>query len=588
MLLGRAPSKGWRTPPNDKLISREHAEMSLAGGVVTVRKLESARNPIFFGGRTTDEIRLEPGESFRIGATRFEYLTESKFDQPDSTFTEHLMRPTSPTASLADPVACLEALCKMPELIAETATDELFAERAVDLLLDSVRGSLAAAVMHFDERATDTWFDSHGDMAGDSKNGPRLIRWASRDEQMGRFRPSRRLVRRALESRESVVHLWIDDPDAGGVTFTLNNDMDWAFCTPIEISEVERWCLYVSGKRHFPGLREVETPSDLIGELRLAELIARFIGAVRRVRTLEYQHVAMRPFFPARVIEAVTLNPQGVADPLEPRLGPVSVLFCDVRGFSRKAERSSADLEGLLEQVSRVLTEMTHGIRDHEGVVADFQGDAALGFWGWPTATPEAALLACRAALQIAAAFERARHSPSNSLHGYHVGVGVTFGEALAGRIGSADQIKVGVFGPVVNLASRLQDLTKQLGVPVLVDERVVEEVGDTLSGGEGFFRRLARLRPPGMEMATDVYSLTPAESESRMLSHGQLKAYDDALDAITSGDWQAAGAALEPLAPIDPPSQFLLTMLRSADLTPPEGWDGALSMAGKGELRLR
>ncbi|MEM6798056.1 MAG: adenylate/guanylate cyclase domain-containing protein [Planctomycetota bacterium] len=574
LLVGRAPRNGWGIPW-DRLISREHAEVELVDGALAVRELETARNPIFHEGEPRKSFTLEPETAFRIGDTTFHFRTERTKRAGDSIITEHLFDSSPGASPFSNPIGCLAALCKMPELIGQTSTNEELAEKAVELLLDSLRGSLAAAVMQFDG------------VGAESPGEPRLIRWSSRSDAVARFRPSRRLIKRAFEQAQSVVHLWLDDDDQeADSNFTMNDDLDWAFCTPIAVDANQRWCLYVSGKRRFAGIREVRSPEDLIGELRLAELMGQFISAVRRVRSLEQTQTEMRQFFSPAVVE--TLTGSTAADSLEPRMGPVSVLFCDVRGFSRKVEESSENLADLLAQVSEALSVMTRSILKYEGVIADFQGDATLGFWGWPSRTPEAALLACRAALRIHALFHHAQSLPHSPLQGFQIGIGVTFGQAIAGRIGSHEQIKVGVFGPVVNLASRLQDLTKQVGAPILVDAGVVEEVGATLPADEGVFRRLARLRPPGMNTSTDVYSLAPHASSSRSLSHEQLQDYDRAVDAVIAGDWPAASDLLGRLPETDGPAGFLRSLLASVNHTPPQEWDGALSMAGKGEVRLR
>ena len=75
------------------------------------------------------------------------------------------------------------------------------------------------------------------------------------------------------------------------------------------------------------------------------------------------------------------------------------MLFCDLRGFSRRSERDADDLLGLLNRVSRALGVMTHYILEEGGVVGDFHGDAAMGFWGWPIEQPNSIERACRAAL---------------------------------------------------------------------------------------------------------------------------------------------------------------------------------------------
>jgi adenylate cyclase len=92
----------------------------------------------------------------------------------------------------------------------------------------------------------------------------------------------------------------------------------------------------------------------------------------------------------------------------------VTVLFCDLRGFTQQSERSAGDLFDLLQRVSQALGVMTHHILAQGGVVGDFHGDAAMGFWGWPIAQPDAVERACRAAQGIRAAFTGA--SPTGSV----------------------------------------------------------------------------------------------------------------------------------------------------------------------------
>ena len=137
------------------------------------------------------------------------------------------------------------------------------------------------------------------------------------------------------------------------------------------------------------------------------------------------------------------------------------MLFCDLRGFSRHSERSAEDLLGLLNRVSQALGVTTHEIREQGGVLGDFHGDAAMGFWGWPLAQPDAAVRACLAALAIRAEFAATAQRPDDPLADFRVGIGIATGRAVAGKIGTVDQVKVTVFGPVVNLASRLEGMTK-------------------------------------------------------------------------------------------------------------------------------
>ncbi|MCA9234484.1 MAG: adenylate/guanylate cyclase domain-containing protein, partial [Planctomycetales bacterium] len=519
-------------------------------------------------GQPAKEFELPTGGEFLIGETTFRFVYDEIKEPGSNTVVEHTLGTTVlKSGRFENATACLEALCQLPALIAESRSDVDFATRMADLLLDSLRGALAAAVIQVDG----------DDNSSEPAAEPKLLRWNTRGDAVKRFRPSRRLMNRALERGQSVVHLWTEQ-EAENTQFTMSSDLDWALCTPIDAGGSERWCLYVSGKRQFVGMQDVQNPEDLMAELRLAELMARFIGAVRRVRTLEQQQTEMRRFFSPAVVE--TLGGGESIDVLAPRQGPVSVLFCDVRGFSRKVEESKDDLEPLLVQVSQALSVMTGAILKYEGVIADFQGDAVLGFWGWPSHAPDAAALACRAALLIHRKFRDANQDPRHPLYGFRVGVGVGYGDAIAGRIGSQEQIKVGVFGPVVNLASRLQDLTKQVGVPILVDGATAAAIAETLPEGAERCRRVARLRPVGVETPVDACALTPLHSSDEPLDSAQLQNYDRAVEAVIAGDWGLAQQLLRELPAQDGPANFLRTELCRHGAAPPENWDGVLAMS--------
>ena len=161
-------------------------------------------------------------------------------------------------------------------------------------------------------------------------------------------------------------------------------------------------------------------------------------------------------------------------------------MFCDLRGFSRHSEQSAEDLLGLLNRVSQALGVTTHQIREQGGVLGDFHGDAAMGFWGWPLPQPDAAVRACLAALAIRAEFAETASRRDDPLADFRVGIGIATGRAVAGKIGTVDQVKVTVFGPVVNLASRLEGMTKILHAPILIDERTAIVVRNQLSPTAG------------------------------------------------------------------------------------------------------
>jgi adenylate cyclase len=269
-------------------------------------------------------------------------------------------------------------------------------------------------------------------------------------------------------------------------------------------------------------------------------------------------------------------------DTLSPSEKNISVLFCDVRGFSKKSEQLQDDLLKLLLSVSAALSVMAGGILERDGVIADFQGDAALGFWGWPVELEEGPLLACQAALSIYDEFYKEIAVEGSLLQGFSVGLGVAHGRALAGQIGTNKQAKVGVFGPVVNQGARLETMTKQFDVPICIDETTAKFVNTYMPPTDGRVRRLARVRPNGMNTPISVFGLLLPVNEMPSVSAAIIANYELALDAVMEGNWKFAIELLGNIPDHDGPKHFLLRHMAKSNDSPPSGWDGAFSLSDK------
>lgn len=243
--------------------------------------------------------------------------------------------------------------------------------------------------------------------------------------------------------------------------------------------------------------------------------------------------------------------------------------------------RSSDDLHGLLERISDALGVMTRTIIEHEGVIADFQGDSALGFWGWPLDLTDGSLPACRAALQIRQFFEQANERSDGALKGFRVGIGIATGRAIAGRIGTRDHAKIGVFGPVVNVASRLEGLTKKTGASILMDAQTATAAADGLLHYEGRCRRIGQLLPAGFEEPLDVSELLPRESESP-ISNTDIDTFASALASFQAGEWDQCRQMLARLPAEDRTRDFLLVQMASQNYQPPADWSGVIRLESK------
>jgi adenylate cyclase len=365
----------------------------------------------------------------------------------------------------------------------------------------------------------------------------------------------------------------------GDSQFTMSGDLDWAFCVPFSQESCRGWALYVSGKFDLAVLASGAPEEALKGHMRFAELVAQFIGAIRQVRALQYRHDTMRRFFSPAVVD--TLSDKRLESALAPREGPVSVLFCDVRAFSHHVERARDRLHEVLNRISEALGVMTRSVMAQQGVIADFQGDAVLAFWGWPTRLEAGPLAACRAALAIHDKFLRAASEPGSLLAGFQVGIGIGHGPAIAGQIGTDDQVKIGVFGPVVNLTSRLDGISRQFGVTIVVDEATAQFIRQHMPPGESRCRRLGRVRPKGMAEALLVSELLPSTGPE-LYGTGHLEAHERAVDAFMRGDWLQAKTILGRQTAKDGAKDFLLAFMAGHGFTPPPDWDGVVALSEK------
>lgn len=563
--IGRAPRNGWAVPW-DLLISREHCEIQLSGGQVTVKRLDAARNAVYFQEVDTREFSISAGQGFRIGQTMFQLVSVGVADGlSGSHIEEQSFGPDQlKLFKFQNAEERLEVLAKLPAAISSTRTDKELAQAAIKVMLDAMPHARAAACVRYPPQMT-------------PEDEPLMMQWDSRDDDIGRFTPSRRLIAAAIERREGILHIWQDTEDSNPA-FTVTGNLDWAFCIPFKGEHSKGWALYVSGQFGAPGATAINE-TDLKGDLRFTELVSDFVGSIRQVKTLESQQAGLAQFFSPAVIEAV--RTAGTEDILEPREKDITVLFCDVRGFSKKSEAARDNLRDLLDRVSEALGVMTAGIIRYDGVIADFQGDAALGFWGWPSDSEEGPVAACRAAIHIQQAFRNANTKPESALCGFHVGIGISHGRAIAGRIGTTEQIKVGAFGPVVNLGARLETMSKQLQASIIIDEVTAEHVRK-LPGDDLRCRKLARVRPVGMTTDITVFELLPPLKVDNSVSNESIALYEKAVDELSLGRWQASLDLLNNLPREDRTKEFLTRFITSSMNSPPDDWNGVIHLTQK------
>jgi adenylate cyclase len=572
VLLGRG--EGPLAVSWDKKVSRQHAELRWHQGVLRVQRLPKARNAITYRGQETSHFEINPGEQFQIGETTFT-LADDKVDLGSSIPPPADQRAYAfqeiQAARYRDADFRIDVLSKLPNLISGADDDDELFARLVNMLLAGIPRCDGVALVAVDAAGLDA---------------PRaqVLHWdRRRPDQSGSFRPSEQLILEAIRRGQSVSYVWSGGDDGSRhPEFTMTGGIDWSFCTPVVGEDAEGWAIYVFGKFAFDGLNGPPSTSspDLLADLKFTELVASILSALRQVRRLQRKQAVLSQFFSPVVIESLADDDPEVV--LAPRKTDVSVLFCDLRGFSLESERYADDLMGLLERVSKALRVMTYHIMDSGGVVGDFQGDAAMGFWGWPIDEGDSARRACLAALEIRTQFEANARRQGHPLANFKMGIGIASGTAVAGKIGTIDQAKVSVFGPVVNLAARLEGMTKILHAPILMDEATARLARLQLPPDRARFRRLATIKPYGLDTPHEVTELLPPEVNWPQLNNEHIMAYESALDALHAGKWTEALSFLSRVPPEDQVKDFLTVFIAQHNRIPPDGWNGVIPLTRK------
>jgi adenylate cyclase len=589
IVIGRVGAD-WNVPWDSK-ISRSHVRLSVeSGDRVQVHCLPTARNPLFHHGQNVRSCQLVTGDHFVIGETTFAVANRPgvALFPAAGPLTEHLYDHTMlRQRRYRDSASRIDILSRLPELITGSGSDEELLVRVTSVLMQATPSASAVAIAiyhHSDDEPLPTEPSS-----GETEILHYDSRLSSRAESPLAGQPegppvSSRLVQTAVERRESILHLWSQQRGGDREVFTIAEGLDWAFCVPLRNRACPGWAIYVTGQWDAQSGADFQTSlrdaADFLqDDMKFAELVGTTIGNLRQSLQLERRQAALRRFFSPFVMDA--LAGRDSDEVLSPRATELSVMFCDLRGFSLHSEQHADQLFELLQRVSDSLGIMTGHILDTGGVIGDFHGDSAMGFWGWPLTQSDLAVRAVTAATRIL--YSTRRQSVTDA---FPCGIGIASGRAVAGRIGTVDQVKVTAFGPVVNLANRLERMAKRFGTEIVIDQATALAIRKPAISKpaigkpeHGFrIRRLATVRPDGMQNAVDVYQLLSEATESpHRLTDDQIEQYHLALAELIEGNWTGSRRRLESLPTWDRPKDILLKLIQQHADRPPTDWDGVI-----------
>lgn len=308
--------------------------------------------------------------------------------------------------------------------------------------------------------------------------------------------------------------------------------------------------------------------ADLTQYQKTVELIVGLIETTLRMNRLAKQNSVIKQAW-HRELWPFMDRPEELERVLAPQIKEVTILFCDLRGYSTLVSKTKDELLPAWQNISLALETMSSTVTDLGGVVSGFRGDAVLGFWGWPEPKDKQVDMACQAAFRIWDKLTRKNMK---------CGLGVTHGPTLAGRLGAHDLAVVDLYGPVVNLAFRLESMTKAFGVGAIVGPGVTERLTRAAPFGDKLrTRRLGRVVAKGFPEAVPAFELYSTDAPP--IQEYQEAEWDFAVTQFEDGQWADAYRLLEEVFPEDGASQCLrrvMGKLGTGDeysLAPPPDW---------------
>ena len=282
-------------------------------------------------------------------------------------------------------------------------------------------------------------------------------------------------------------------------------------------------------------------------------------------------------YVPPELVEEMSIDPESYTQTAHNR--EMTVLFTDIRNFTTISEGLTP--EELAAMLNAYLTPMTQIIYAHRGTIDKYIGDAVMAFWGAPVADPDHA----RHALETGLAMLEKLHGLREEFRqrGWpelHIGVGINSGLMSVGDMGSKFRMAYTVLGDAVNLGSRLEGLTKNYGVEIMVGEATRRLVPDYV------YRELDIVKVKGKDQPIPIYEpIAPAAQVSDAESH-ELELNHKALQLYRSQDWDEAGRLFHQLQALAPErSLYCIYLDRINEFRrhpPGRDWDGVYTHTSK------
>src|SRR5213083_2886124 len=299
-----------------------------------------------------------------------------------------------------------------------------------------------------------------------------------------------------------------------------------------------------------------------------------FEYALERIEKLRTRRTLER-YVSKNLVKEVLENPGSYYSTLRGVRVPVSILFSDLVGFTTLSEK--ADPEALVAQLNEYLTRMTSVVFSNGGTLDKFIGDAIMAVWGNVRSfgVTQDAKNCARAALAMRLELRQLNEKwREEGRMGLGMGIGINQGEVIVGNIGSQERMDPTVIGDSVNLASRLEGLTRIYGVDILLGPTAAELVRD-----EFHLRSVARVQVKGKSKPVDVFTFVGARNEDvdpELLKW--LDSYEEGLEKFRARDFTESKILFSRFLEFYPADllakMYLDRALEYEQQPPDEAWD--------------